>query len=307
MPIRPSAAILASPRASPSSKPRVHSPSERSHSSVVVETMPAPSQDSARPRLGGPIGGERQQLLVGRARGGVLAADVPEPVLVTAQQERPFERLAVAATRARAEPGDGRVGVGVVAVRALHGLDLIRSPEVEGHSLGERDVVLRVGIPGGLHLAARVELLGGERADRLQQRVPPGVAHDAHQPLLDQRVELVQRSVALVVRVADLLHRLECPALVKAGEPPQQPLLLRVEERVAPADRRAERPLAQRQVAIAGGEEVQGVVEPLQQGRGLEDADARGGELQGERQAVEAAADLGDRRGVDLGRVRSQA
>ena len=78
-------------------------------------------------------------------------------------------------------------------------------------------------------------------------------------------------------------------------------LLLRVEEGIAPADRRTERPLAQRQVAIPGREKVQGMVEPLQKGRGFEDAHARGGELQGERQAVKAAADLGDRCGVDLG------
>ena len=42
------------------------------------------------------------------------------------------------------------------------------------------------------------------------------------------------------------------------------------------------------------------MVEPLEESRGLEDARAGGGQLEGERQAVEPAADLGDRRGVGL-------
>ena len=145
-----------------------------------------------------------------------------------------------------------------------------------------------------------MELLGGEGADRLQEPVAPR-RRPRRAPAPSRPASRARRAPgALVGRVADLLHRLERPAFVEAGEPAQQPLLVRVEERVAPADRRAERPLPQRQVAIAGGEEVQGVVEPLEESRGLEDPRAGGGQLEGERQAVEPAADLGDRRGVGL-------
>ena len=63
---------------------------------------PEPRERAAPARR--PIGGERQQGVVGHARGLVLAADVPEPVLVAAQQERPLQRLAVAGARARGEP-----------------------------------------------------------------------------------------------------------------------------------------------------------------------------------------------------------
>src|SRR5206468_691403 len=114
----------------------------------------------------------------------------------------------------------------------------------------------------------------------------------------DQRVELVERAVTLALAVADLLHRLERPALVEDRDTAQEPLLLCVEQRVAPADRRPQGALAQRQVAVARGQQVEGMVEPLEQYRGLEDSHARGGELEGERQPVEPAADRGERRRV---------
>jgi hypothetical protein len=65
---------------------------------------------------------------------------------------------------------------------------------------------------------------------------------------------------------------------------------VRVEERVAPADGGPKRSLPDWQVAIAGGEEVQGVVEAVEQDRGLEDAHARGGQLQGERPGASGIA-----------------
>ena len=104
--------------------------------------------------------------------------------------------------------------------------------------------------------------------------------------------------MALVLAVADLLHRLERPAFVEDREPAQQPLLRGVEQRVAPADRRAQRALAKRQIAIARRQQVERVIEPLEQRRGLEDSHARRGELERQRQAVEPAADRGDRRRV---------
>ena len=101
--------------------------------------------------------------------------------------------------------------------------------------------------------------------------------------------------MALVLLVADLLQSLQGPALVEDGEPAQQPLLRAVEERVAPADRRAQRALAQREVAIARRQQVERVVEPLQQRGGLQHAHAGRGQLEREGQAVEPAADRGDR------------
>ena len=67
-----------------------------------------------------------------------------------------------------------------------------------------------------------------------------------------------------------------------------------VEQVVAPLDRRAQRPLALGQVARAAGEERERRVEPLQQRRRGEQPHPRGGELDRERQVVEATADLAD-------------
>ena len=71
-------------------------------------------------------------------------------------------------------------------------------------------------MPGGSHLATRVELFRREGADRLEQRIALARAHHADEALLDERVEFVERAVTLVIAVADLLHRFECPAFVEA-------------------------------------------------------------------------------------------
>ena len=53
-----------------------------------------------------------------------------------------------------------------------------------------------MGLPNGVHLAAGMELLGGEGADRLEKSIAAARAHDAHEPLLDERVTLVERRAA---------------------------------------------------------------------------------------------------------------
>ena len=69
---------------------------------------------------------------------------------------------------------------------------------------------------------------------------------------------------------------------------------LGAEQVVAPVDRRAQRLLAGRQVARPGAEEVEALLEPGEQRLGREQLRASGRELDRERQAVEADADLGD-------------
>ena len=74
-----------------------------------------------------------------------------------------------------------------------------------------------------------------------------------------------------------------------------------VEERVAPVDRGAQRLLPLGNVARAGREHVEGVVEPLEQRLRGQEPQPGGGELERERQAVQAPADRRD------GRRRSRA
>ena len=105
------------------------------------------------------------------------------------------------------------------------------------------------------------------------------------------------------IAAADGLGRGERAAAGEDGEAREERLLVGAEQVVAPVDRRAERLLAGGQVARAAGEEVEALLEPGEQRLGREQLRTRGGELDRERQAVEADADLGDRRRV---RVRDR-
>ena len=77
-------------------------------------------------------------------------------------------------------------------------------------------------------------------------------------------------------------------------------LLLVAEQVVGPGDRVAHRPLPVRQVAIAAGQDRQPILQSGEERLWREHADPRRGQLDGQRQPVEASADRGDRRGVFL-------
>ena len=78
----------------------------------------------------------------------------------------------------------------------------------------------------------------------------------------------------------------------------EQRLLRLVEHVVAPGDRAAQRLLPFGKVAGAAGEQSKAVLEPAQHRFGREDPDARRRQLDGQRQPIEAHADLGHRRRV---------
>ena len=78
------------------------------------------------------------------------------------------------------------------------------------------------------------------------------------------------------------------------GQACEEILLGRREQVVAPGDRGAQRPLPLGGRAGAAGEQWQSLLEPLEQHRRRERLDARGSQLDRERQTVEAPADLGD-------------
>ena len=130
-----------------------------------------------------------------------------------------------------------------------------------------------------------VELLRGVLADRLEQPVP--LARQAEQALLEQRLERVQ------VGVADGLGSLEDAAVGEDGEPAEEPSLVVGEEVVRPGDRRPQRLLPRVRVAEAS-QQVEALAEPLEDLRRRERPRTRGGELDRERQVVEAPAELGD-------------
>ena len=92
-----------------------------------------------------------------------------------------------------------------------------------------------------------------------------------------------------------LLGRLEGAAPAEDREAREEPLLARREEVVRPFDRRAQRALARVGVAAAL-EQVEPLREALEDLGRRERRRPRGGELHGEREVVEAAAELLDRR-----------
>ncbi len=112
---------------------------------------------------------------------------------------------------------------------------------------------------------------------------------DPHQALRDQRFERRQR------RAGHRLCGLELGAADEDGERAERVPLAGVQQREAPFQRRADRLLARGRVARAALEQRQRVGEPLHELAGVEQPDPPGGELDRERQAVEPAAQLGDR------------
>ncbi len=106
---------------------------------------------------------------------------------------------------------------------------------------------------------------------------------------------------------AHVLDRLELEAAGEDREPPEQRPLVRVEQVVAPLERRGQRLLARRRRVAPAAEHAEAIVEPLGDRRRAQRSDAARGELERERQAVEAEADAGDVHRVLAHRARSPA
>ena len=188
-------------------------------------------------------------------------------------------------------PGESRPDVVVFGLEPVEPLQLPRP--VELRLLDELQHDRRLRVPDRLVPPRGPELLGGVLADRLEHReawLAVGVVgHDSEAPP-HQRVERVE------VAAADRLDRLEPCAAREHGEAGEQALLVGLEQLVAPVDRRPQRLLTSRSVGGAADEEGEPLVEPFQDRLRRQEPDARGRQLDGERQAVESCADRGDDR-----------
>jgi hypothetical protein len=98
-----------------------------------------------------------------------------------------------------------------------------------------------------------------------------------------------------------VLCRVQREAAGEDGEAAEEELFFRGEEVVAPGDRVAQGLLAEWEVAGTGGEELEAAGEAGSQRLRGEDFDAGGGQLDRQRQPVEAGADLGDGGRVGFG------
>ncbi len=141
-----------------------------------------------------------------------------------------------------------------------------------------------------------------EGADGIEQAEAVGRARiPRHHRLLQQTLYAVDHLPWAILRLAaDGRRRLEREAVAKHREPPEEPLLSRLEEVVAPGDQVVEGPLPQRRRAIDGGK----LEEPLAQHGGdprrAEEGDAGGSQLEREGDPLGLPADCDHRLGVRL-------
>ena len=151
---------------------------------------------------------------------------------------------------------------------------------------GPGQPLLRVVADGGQQVVARAAV----RLLRAQQRLfgQPG-----------QQVEDVPAGDAAARR--DPFGGGQGEAAGKDREPPEHRALVRGEQVVAPVEGRAQRLMAARRRAGPAGQYREDVVQALRQLCGRQDPYPRGGQLDRQRQAVQATADLQDRGGVVVG------
>ena len=255
-------------------------------------------QRAGAPTVGGRAGigvEERRGVLAG---GEVLAADVPVHPQVAAHLHARFAGSRVAAPRRGEERVERGLEVALLGDAALDASRSGRCPRCRRGSPRPSSAYRR---------ACRSAI-----SRRLARR--PRAARAAYSPIV---CSIRNRSLwpstwtsalstsdssssrhGLAGLGADGLDVGERAAAGEDRHAPEQPLLRLGEERVAPVDRGAQRLLPLGRVARAGGEHVERVVEPLEQRFRRQEPQPGGGELERERQAVEAPAD-----GRDGGRV----
>ena len=138
-------------------------------------------------------------------------------------------------------------------------------------------------IPTLVGLARPLETFERVLPNRFQH--PVARIRKAHEALLDERLQGVE------LRACDFLGGLQRAAAGEDGEPPEEMPLHFREELVAPLDRRPQRLLAGVGVAAAL-QQVETLRQPLEDLEWRERLRSRRSELDGQREVVEAGAEL---------------
>jgi hypothetical protein len=238
--------------------------------------------------------------------------DALQPVapLVDRPPHAPKERQRVSQSRAQFgivlldRPAEGRPQVVALRLQPVQGRRDVRPPIRGGDQLREREVDVGVPPPRGKLFAAGRQLLLRELAHGFQHpeaRLAPPLLRLAQQARVHQRCHPVQHvGRAAAARAANPLRRVQREAANEDGQAAEEGLLLRRQVVVTPGDGVPHRLLPSRQVPPAAGQQRQPLLQPGEEGGGRQDLDPGGGELDGQRQPVEPAADVGDGRGVGL-------
>ena len=197
------------------------------------------------------------------------------------------------------EPADGDPQVLLLGPQPLGPLGLSFGGPVG--VLHERTEVLGVPPLDVGQVGAGGEALGGQLPHRCEHAEPrPGVGRvDVHEAVPGERVEQIERPV--LGEIGDVHGRLDRPAVDEDRQGGQHVLLGVVEQPDAPFDGRAQRALALGKIDRAGAQGVEATSEPGEQRIRFQQSGAGRGELDGERQTVEAPADLHDGQRVVLG------
>ena len=165
-----------------------------------------------------------------------------------------------------------------------------------------------VAFPGQLLLPTRRQLLQSILPHRLQHheaRLTPPTLCLAHQAVLAQPL-YAAKYIELAIRVGDRFRRLQGAAPDEDGQAAEQPLLVGIKEVVAPRDRIAERAVPGWGITGAAGQQRQSLLQPRQQRLWGEQPHPGRRQLDGQRQPIQAPADLGDRRVHSRRRGRSR-
>ena len=144
-------------------------------------------------------------------------------------------------------------------------------------------------------LTRRLELRERVFADRLEHaeaRFPRGRGSGSDQAGIQECLE-GRRHVEVVP--GDRLDSVERDSSNEGSQHPEDLLRIRIQQVVAPVDRRAERALALREIRRAAREQGEGLAEALRRSFGPQDTDAGCCQLDRERETVESAADARDR------------
>ncbi|MFY4695353.1 hypothetical protein [Burkholderia glumae] len=196
----------------------------------------------------------------------------------------------------REGPIDGAARIGQ---RLPHAGGVVHAGEAGGGRVAaeQRGEVARVACGERLRLAGRVQLFERVGARGLGQAVACHRAVELHadERLRHQFADPVHHGAHRQLAVAGHgAHRFQRERAAERREPPQQRAALAIEQREAPVERGAQRLVARQRGAKTARQQREPVGQPLVDAVDAEADDARGGQLDRERNAVEAAADLAD-------------
>ena len=185
---------------------------------------------------------------------------------------------------------------------AAHRAGLVARPEARVGALHEVQEVAGVAARRGGEGVLRRESFQRVVAQGLQQPIaelPTAARHrrlNYDQGFVDEMAEELQHRARLdPVTAADRFSRRQAPVAGEDAEPAEdRPLLLR-QQLVAPVHQRTDRLVARQSRTGAAGQQAEPVTQPGGDLVGAKQPDARGRELNGQRQAIQPRADLGHR------------